>query len=298
METPILFLIFNRPDATEKVFAEIRRAAPPRLYIAADGPRKGNANDEKLCSDVLNVVKNIDWKCDVKTLFRKENLGCRKAVSSAITWFFQNEEQGIILEDDCLPHPTFFNYCEIMLNRYKDDYRIAHIGGASFLPEKVGNGDYYYSNLTNVWGWAGWRRVWQRYDVEMKSWPEFRKTNYLHYLYPDRNILRHLQVVFDETYQGEIDTWDYQLTYLNLTNRGLSIIPNNNLISNIGFSTQATHTFKNHPYANLQLRPMERFNPPDFIIPEYSADLTYLVKDSMSIVGLLKYKASKFLKKI
>lgn len=180
MNCPVLFLIFNRPDTTRKVFAEIRRAKPARLYIAADGPRKERTTDIALCEQTRDIINEIDWPCQSYTLYRKENLGCKLAVSSAINWFFEREESGIILEDDCLPHPTFFKFCEIMLERYKDDTRVMHIGGSNFQEGMIrGDGDYYYSKWTPVWGWASWRRAWKNYDVNMVKWIEFKKNNYV-----------------------------------------------------------------------------------------------------------------------
>ncbi len=160
-QTPILFLIFNRPDTTKRVFESISRVKPTKLYIAADGARKNKVGEVLLCQETRNIIELIDWECEIKTLFRTENLGCKIAVSSAIDWFFENEEQGIILEDDCLPHPSFFGYCETLLNYYKDDLRIGHIGGDNFQKgKKRGEGSYYFSQYYFIWGWAIWKLAW------------------------------------------------------------------------------------------------------------------------------------------
>lgn len=269
--TPILILVFNRPENTHRVFEEIRKAQPKKFYIAGDGAR--NIDEQDKINETRAIVNLIDWDCEVKTLFRDENLGCRKAVSSAITWFFNHEEEGIVLEDDCLPSQSFFGFCSELLERYRHDHRIGHIGGANFQQgRKVGDGSYYYSRLTHVWGWAGWKRVWDTYDVEMKSFEHFRvedlKSIASHAPYRDiwySNL--------EATYNHKINTWDYQYAYCNLINNRLSIIPNINLIKNIGFGNDATHTFWEHPHANLPTFEIDELEAPNFFIPNVEADM-------------------------
>ncbi|MFN0291789.1 nucleotide-diphospho-sugar transferase [Pedobacter helvus] len=270
-QTPILFLVFNRPDTTALVFDEIKKAQPKRLYIAADGAR--NAVEEAKCNAVREIVKDITWDCEVKTLFREKNLGCKYAVSSAITWFFDNEPEGIILEDDCLPSQSFFGFCSELLEKYRNDNRIGHIGGSNFQDGiKRGDGTYYFSRLTHVWGWAGWRRVWKDYDVEMKTFKDFKEadlenspTHSLHKATWYRNL--------ENTYKGQINTWDYQYAYSNLINNYLSIMPNQNLIKNIGFGEDATHTFGDHHFANLQTGSIKEIKYPIFLMPNVEADI-------------------------
>ena len=157
-QSPVLFLVFNRPDTTLRVFSEIRKAQPKKLYIAADGPRAERPNEDLLCQQTLDIFKKIDWPCEIQTLFRKENLGCKEAVSSAITWFFEREEEGIILEDDCLPAPSFFRYCDTLLEKYRFDTRIRHIAGVNHHSGKRwGDASIFFANHTHVWGWASWR---------------------------------------------------------------------------------------------------------------------------------------------
>jgi hypothetical protein len=166
---PILFLVFNRPETTARVFEAIRNAKPSRLYIAADGPRDFIYNEYAVCAKTREIASRVDWDCDVETLFRAENLGCKAAVSSAISWFFSHEEEGIILEDDCLPCESFFYFTTILLEKYRHDERIAHIAGSNFQDgKKVGDGSYYFSDLYNIWGWATWKRVWKDYDAELR----------------------------------------------------------------------------------------------------------------------------------
>src|SRR5258708_3549575 len=180
--TPILFLIFNRPFPTRRVFAEIRKARPAKLFVAADGPRPDKPEDLETCRETREIIKDIDWPCEVQTLFRDKNLGCGVAVSGAITWFFQNVEQGIILEDDCLPDPSFFPFCTELLERYKDDERILLISG-NFLQQKnkkfMVKASYYGTLIPHLWGWASWRRAWAKYDFNLTKWPEVKATKSL-----------------------------------------------------------------------------------------------------------------------
>lgn len=240
LTTPILFLIFNRLDTTKRVFAEIRKAKPTKLYIAADGPR--NEKEKKITDEVRKfVLSNIDWPCKVKTLFRDKNLGCKYAVSSAIDWFFKNEEMGIILEDDCLPSQSFFRFCQELLERYKDKNEIMHISGTNVEKISKIKESYFFSGCFNVWGWATWRRAWREYDVKMKDWPKWRIKS-LNFMkdYSLINKIKSLRL-YELTYRGKIDTWDYQWDFCCLKSKGISIIPKKNLIKNLGFSI-GTHT--------------------------------------------------------
>ncbi len=175
MQSPILLLVFNRPDTTRQVFETIRAARPPRLYVAADGPRPGRAGEAERCAEVRELTTQIDWPCELKTLFRNENLGCKIGVSSAIDWFFQNEPEGIILEDDVVPLPSFFLYCDVLLDRYRNDIRVGVISGSNLVSNHLMlEESYFFSRYNHIWGWASWRRAWDHYDVTMASWPEWR----------------------------------------------------------------------------------------------------------------------------
>lgn len=252
--TPILFLIFNRPELTKRVFEEIKKQKPKYLFIAADGPRPFIKGDIEKCEATRVVVLNgIDWDCEVKTLFRDENLGCGRAVSEAITWFFGNVEQGIILEDDCLPHFSFFGFCEVLLEKHKDDRQVYSIGGTDFLDGKqIGNASYYYSYYGSIWGWASWRSAWDTYDYNLKQLDTFKKKQLISKL-DSRAIFRNYWYsIFDKTFRHEIDTWDYQWLFSIWNNEGIQILPNVNLISNIGFGKDATHTNDiNNAFANV-----------------------------------------------
>ena len=211
LATAVLFLVFNRLDTTKKVFNAIKQAKPPRLYIASDGARSNKEGEYEKVQIVRDyIIKNIDWECEIYTLFRKENLGCKYAVSGAITWFFETEEQGIILEDDCLPSHSFFWYCESLLNRYKNDDSVYLISGDSRASESFGMvEDYAFCKYPMIWGWASWKRVWDNYDLELKDWPNQRD------VLPKKisshgPTIKFWKNIFDRMYNKEIDTWDHQ----------------------------------------------------------------------------------------
>jgi hypothetical protein len=241
--TPILLITFNRPILTKKVFEKIREAKPCKLYIAIDGPRENNKFDHKKIYQVNKIFENIDWDCKVFFLKRDVNLGCKIAVSGAIDWFFNNENKGIILEDDCLPNSDFFIYCQQLLSHYEDNNEIQMITGDNFQDGLVrGDGSYYFSKLTHVWGWATWKRAWNNYDINMSFWPNFRNSEEFKKIFNSNSAQRYFKKIFDEVYNNKIDTWDYQWTASMWYNKGLCISPKNNLVKNIGFGPDATHT--------------------------------------------------------
>lgn len=235
LATPVLFIIFNRPDTTQKVFDEIRKAKPKYLYVAADGPRESREHDKQLCEETRAIVNQVDWDCEVKTLFQNKNLGCKMGVSSAINWFFENVEAGIILEDDCVPHQSFFRFTSEMLEKYKNEKRVMMITGFNPITKYRSPFSYYFSRYFSIWGWATWRRAWRKYDVTMSEWPQL-KTAGLDKYYTDPYAAKYMGQAFENTYLGKIDTWDYQWSLAGLQNNGLSIVPSQNLISNIGLN--------------------------------------------------------------
>jgi hypothetical protein len=238
----VLFLIFNRPDTTLQVFEAIRQARPGKLFVAADGPRPDRLGEAEACEQARQVVKQVDWECDVKTLFRDRNLGCRAAVSSAISWFFEHVEEGIILEDDCLPDQSFFPYCRELLEKYRDDHRVMQITGDNFqFKRQVGPASYYFSRFCHIWGWASWKRVWNLYDPDMKDYPDFVRQGGFEKVFRYHDMRRYYRVMYDRVFQGKLNTWDHQLSYTILKNNGVCIVPNVNLVENIGFAS-GTHT--------------------------------------------------------
>lgn len=295
LRTPVLFLIFNRPDQTRRVFEAIARVRPARLYLAADGARLDRpAEAEAVAATRAAVLSAIDWNCEVKTLFREENLGCKYAVSSAISWFFEHEPEGIILEDDTLPSQSFFAYAAEMLERYRDDSRIMKVAGFNPIPgvHSCGDADYFFSHLAFVWGWASWRRAWRHYDVEMAGWPDFlaQGKHCVHPFFADRISL------FSCTHAGKIDTWDYQWDFAMAQNSGLQIVPRISLVQNIGFGPGATHTrVKNREREDIMAGELATpLRHPDFVYP----DVAYERAIIRNVTPGLKQRARSFLRRI
>jgi hypothetical protein len=252
LSTPVAFIIFNRPDVTARVFAEIAKARPPKLLVIADGPRADRAGEAALCAQTRAIIEQVDWPCEVLTQYSDRNLGCRRRVSSGLNWVFEMVEEAIILEDDCLPDQSFFRFCEELLTRYRDDLRVMQISGDNF---HFGQGDqrysYYFSRRSHIWGWASWRRAWNHYDVRMSQWPQFRDGAWLAQLLGGEQAVRRWRRNFDAVYEGRVDTWDYQWTFAIWSHDGLVIQPTRNLVSNIGFGPRATHTKLRGQLANM-----------------------------------------------
>ena len=243
-KTPVLFLIFNRSDTTQQVFNQIRQIKPKYLFVAADGPRLDKFEDFEKCSETRNIIKQIDWECELKTLFRETNLGCRVGVSSAITWFFENVEQGIILEDDCFPDLSFFPYCEILLNKFKADNRIFLISGNNFSGIDVKNpNSYYFTKFNSIWGWATWRRAWGNYDVNMPDYLRDKNNLFKHNIYISREATNHYKNGLNRMNIEKNNTWDLAWLYAIIKCQGLSITPQINLVKNIGTDNNSTHKF-------------------------------------------------------
>jgi len=274
----VLFLIFNRPDTTQKVFEQIRKVRPKKLYIAADGPRANCPADVELCSKARDIMSLVDWDCEIKTSFRAENAGCKEGVSAAITWFFEQEEEGIILEDDCVPANSFFWFCDALLEKYRYDDRVRHITGCNLQHgQKWGNGTYYFSRMTHVWGWAGWRRAWTDYDKNLSRFEKEEMMNKLRDIFDDPVVLESYAKIFDELKAGKIDAWGYQLDFANFFHQGLTIIPNENLVSNIGFRADATHTHdSNSIYADIPVTEIDQIIYPEKMRPEKQAESVIL----------------------
>jgi hypothetical protein len=242
LETAVLFLVFNRPDTTTQVFQAIRNVKPPRLYIAADGPRAERLDEVHVVARVRDICTSVDWTCEVKTLFRDENLGCKYAVSGAIAWFFEHEEQGIILEDDCLPTQSFFWFCEELLQKYKNDTRIGMICGTDLSKDLQIKESYYFSRYPHIWGWATWRRVWEAYDVELTQINLLIESDDFRRSFNRKMEFEYWRRSFESVRNGTVDTWDTQVVFTMFTQGMLSIYPCCNLVSNIGFGSNATHT--------------------------------------------------------
>ncbi len=278
LHTPVLLIIFNRPDTTQKVFDRIRQVKPSRLYVAADGPRANKPTDIERSAETRKIVDQVDWDCEVKTLFQENNQGCGIAPASAITWFFESEEAGIILEDDCVPSKSFFWFCQEVLEKYKQDTRIMHIGGNNYLEGWCRDCDYsyYFSNNVNAWGWATWRRAWKLFDINIPNYPELKQKGYLDGMFINKlekaYRLGLLEKTFTHIQKG--DVWDYQWLFTVYSNSGLCIVPEVNLVRNIGFGEDATHTFNAHE-KKAQLVEQEIAFPlrhPNFVLRDLESD--------------------------
>lgn len=271
--TPILFTIFNRPDTTKRVFDIIKKIQPSKLYIAADGPRTDKAGEDLLCKATREITEDIDWTCDVHRKYSERNLGCKLGMSSAINWFFEDIEQGIILEDDCLPVLSFFSYCEDLLKRYANNTKIKMITGDNFLMGKRFTTDsYYFSRIPSIWGWATWRRAWKEYDLNMSTYSDFVKNKKIKGIFENKKMQNYWLKSFSKLYAGKIDTWDGQWVYAIYNNDGISITPTVNLVSNIGFGEEATHTKTREVLSNLRAEEMTILTHPSSIVINTKAD--------------------------
>ncbi len=249
MDTPVVLIIFNRPELTRQVLEQIEKARPSQLFIISDGPRTSKKGEQELVQQARKVVENISWPCKVERKYSDKNLGCRKSVSSGLDWVFSQVDRAIILEDDCIPHPSFFPYCEELLERYKDNEKISMISGDNFFGENSNHSSYDFSYHSLIWGWATWRRSWNVYRIAEKNGIENFESNYSK-LKTLMNLTR-LQAI-KKTLLGKIDTWDYIWQYAMLISNGLCIFPNKNLVKNIGFDSNATHTKRPTFHAKLQ----------------------------------------------
>ena len=237
---PVLFMIFNRPETTRRVAEALRAYRPERLFIAADGPRPDNPEDAENCRLARAAALDAGWECEVQTRFLDDNLGCRRAVSSAIDWFFSQVESGAVLEDDCLPAPDFFRFAALMLEHFRDNERVMHISGVNFQNGvRRGSADAFYSTIPHIWGWASWRRAWRHYDVDMRDYPVCRDSGELASHLPGTPYLKWVLLrMMEQTYRQSpyFDTWDVQWHYALAKRGAFAVAPNANLVSNIGRS--------------------------------------------------------------
>lgn len=293
LTTPVALIIFNRPDTARRVWEIIRQVKPPKLLVVADGARENHPTDRQNCAETRALVEQVDWDCEVLTNFSDRNLGCRQRVASGLDWVFARVPEAIVLEDDCLPHLSFFRFCEELLTKYRDDRRVMHIGGNNFQPLKGRTDDsYYFSRYNHCWGWASWRRAWQYYDVDMKLWSFVRDGNWLEDILQDRDAVKEWNRNFQKISDRITDSWDYQWTFACWLQHGLSILPNVNLVSNIGFSKEATHTYRKNLFAEIPVRSMEfPLKHPVTMIRSHQADrFTQDLIYSLSPIAKLRRK--------
>ncbi|CAN5385076.1 hemolytic protein HlpA [soil metagenome] len=311
MVKPVLLIAFNRPGLTSQVLNAIRLVRPANLYIACDGPRLHNPEEEQQCNKVREILNDIDWECNVQRLYQDDNLGCSKGPITAINWFFSNVEAGIILEDDCLPSADFFEYCTSLLDYYKDDESILNICGSNMGANRSGDSGYFYSRFMNMTGWATWRRSAKVIDYELTTWRNGKRNVYEAYKILRQQVFdvdihwyKYWKDKFDKTVDSEIVTWwDWQWIYYQLNNQKLSIIPNRNLVTNIGFNSEGTHTKDpSNPLANIPLAAMSfplthtKLKKPDIGYEEYFVKWVWCYHKRLPRLFYFKFYFSRLLK--
>lgn len=299
MNTAVILIVFNRPNTTQKVFEAIRQFKPDQLLVIADGPRADFPDDVEKCNAAREIVEQVDWNCQVMKNYSQENLGTQLRISSGLNWAFEIVEQAIILEDDCLPHPSFFQFCEELLERYRDDERIMTISGNNFqFGRKRTEYSYYFSRYTLIWGWATWRRAWQHNDIKMEHWVSVRDGSWLEDILDDSKAVKYWSKLFQNTYEGNIDSWAFPWIFNCWIQNALTILPNVNLVSNIGFSADACNTkdiyspFANHPTQAMEF-PLKH---PPFIVRDTLADkFTQRTHFDIGLMSKVRSKAKKVL---
>lgn len=271
--TPIAYIIFNRPRHTRETFAAIRARQPNKLFIIADGPRLDHPTDLKRCKEVRNAVEHIDWPCEVHRNYADQNLGLKRRVSSGLDWVFGKVDRAIVLEDDCLPHPDFFTFCDSMLEHYENDKRIWVITGNNFQGgRKRGNASYYFSKYNHCWGWASWHRAWQLYRGDLPFWEEWKNSADWLRKTPDRVERKYWSGIFERVRRNEIDSWAYPWTASVWYYGGLTATPNVNLVSNIGFGPDATHTVSAEIKEGLPTHSLGPLTHPAKVEQDWEAD--------------------------
>jgi hypothetical protein len=277
LQTPVIFLIFNRPDDTARVFEAIRQARPTILLVAADGARPDRPGEAEQCAATRAIIDQVDWPCQVLTNFADSNMGMKQRVSSALNWAFGQVEEAIILEDDCLPHPTFFRFCEEMLAYYRHDTRVMTISGdntpAGFKQWRSPETSYHFSIYPRIWGWATWRRAWKLFDVDMTLWPQVDQGHWLQDILRDNRAIKDWQPRLQLNHERG-RAWACQWVFTSWLQHGLTVVPKVNLISNIGFDLGASHTNDLHNLRNaaaVEAMTFPLVHPP-FMVPDRLAD--------------------------
>ncbi|MCP4443646.1 MAG: nucleotide-diphospho-sugar transferase [Aureispira sp.] len=310
-DCPILILVFNRPEETQQVFNRLRQIKPKQLFVGADGYRMHKEGEKDKVQAVRNIfLEQIDWDCELKTLFREENLGCKRAVSGAISWFFEQVEYGVILEDDCIPHPDFIPFCADLLEHYKNQEEIMHIGGFNNLSSRnKSQHDYFFTHYSIVWGWATWRRAWKKLDLSLSSLSHIKQNQHLlDKTFPNKYSRPYILEKWEKTATGELDSWAYAWSFSIATHEGLCILPQQNLIENIGFGEEATHTQSetnlNTKYSDLRVTfplrhiAIDNTNLNDLVDPKMDLNLFYASQKSKFGLWLRYWMPSKLLQTI
>lgn len=285
LATPVVFIVFNRAEYARQVFDAIRAARPPRLYVIADGPRPSRPDDVEKCAAARAVVANVDWPCDVRRDYAAHNLGSGRRIASGLDWVFQQEPEAIVLEDDFVPHPDFFRFCSEMLERYRDDPRVATIAGANFLAhlrEFPADESYFFSRYYSIAGWASWRRAWKNFDYGVTRWPEFKRRGLLEQIYPDPHVRHYFDYAWEQCLRGERpDVWDFQWMFACTMSNALCIVPRVNLTTHIG--VVGTHSGQVSRNDLLPRQPLyigdEPLRHPAFMLPNPNYDTSFFERN-------------------
>lgn len=279
LNSPICLFIYNRPNLTKEVFEQIAAVEPTKLYVVADGPSEENTDDRQKCKAARRVTDEVDWSCEVHRNYSENNQGVKERFVTGLDWLFKHEKEAIILEDDCIPHLDFFKFCDKMLHRYRDDERIWDITGTNYLHTwKSSRQDYHFSQIGGIWGWATWRRSWEEYDPDMELWENDEVKARLQDVLGNDSLFAYAETIYDRTYRGQVETWDYPWGFAKQINSGLSVVPAKNLVSNVGFEEKATHTTEEAsaladiPRHNLEFP----FQEPPCVAVDRDYDLSYL----------------------
>jgi hypothetical protein len=247
LNTPVAIFIFNRPETTRRLMAAVAKVQPSTLLVVADGPRKDHIEDREQCRLAREATECVDWRCDRRIHFSPTNIGNARRVVTGLDWVFSQCSEAIILEDDCLPHPTFFPFCEHLLERFREDERIAMISGNNFEPPGLSYYSYSFTRYIGIWGWATWARSWRHLDFELQQWRELRQTGWLEDVLGDRKAAAYWSYILDLAAAGRYPSWDYQWMFSCWVQNGFNIIPKRNLVSNIGYGKKATNTTRSEP---------------------------------------------------
>lgn len=279
MQIPVAFLVFNRPEATRRVFETIAAQRPQRLLVIADGPR--NETERGLCEQTRAIIAEVDWPCEVSTNFSEQNMGCKARVSSGLDWVFSLVETAIILEDDCLPSPSFFPFCEAMLTHWKDDERVMMVAGTNYLNSHApgDEADYFFVRYFAIWGWATWRRAWRHNDSELREWPRLESQQQLRAYYSQDFMRDHFAAAFNAVRSGALNTWDVQWFGSCLFQNGLSIVPRVNLIHNIGVvGTHGAEVSHNHFRPLFEMKTAD-LRHPALVTPDLAYETAFFERE-------------------
>jgi len=272
---PIVYLIFNRPEVTRRSFEVLRALRPARLLVVADGPRPNIPEDAEKCRLTREIATAVDWPCQLQTDFSETNLGLKPRIVSGLNWAFTQVEAAIVIEDDCLPDATFFRFAAEMLEKFRDDRRIMCVSANNFQEgRRRTEDDYYFSRYPHCWGWATWRRAWRHFDPDLKLWPRLREGGWLRDILQDEAAVPYWQGIFDRCAAGKINSWAFPWTYSCWVQSGLTVLPNQNLVQNIGFGKDGTNTTSaDNPASHLTVSPLSfPLRHPAWVIRDAAAD--------------------------